>query len=309
MEDNSLIRVNPDESYSGEVALPFEKEQLRDFIVGLLGKPQEINKTIRGTFEIDFEFVSNLFTHLEQRIHQQDDAGLVDFKAVIVYDNYSSVTLAGFQHFVSYNEVQPLTCVALHMTWQYLVKFRDKNVAEKQEISVSFATEGGIGYSNLPQLSGGYSSLIQIRIAHTARTWGADIEALLTRYLEPKITKPNFFSDLNNMEDSIKENSMSFLLILISTITGAFLLNYHRVYLLIFLYAITYAMIKLCNVIIGAIKPNSRPSYILITNRSRELKPITMREYRNSWIKFISATVGAILLSLLENYLFYFLTR
>lgn len=62
---------------------------------------------------------------------------------------------------------------AVHLTWQYLVKFRDKKTFEKQEIAISFITDNN---GSMPSFDDDvnqryYDSGISFRISHTARTW------------------------------------------------------------------------------------------------------------------------------------------
>ncbi|MFV7236336.1 hypothetical protein [Flavobacterium sp. ZB4R12] len=182
---------------SGQVALPFNNEQFKDFIVSLLGKPQTISKHLEGTFEINKENIITLFEVINQRIYQQNDSKLIQFRASIYYNDNTTVTLNGFEHLVHFNEKLPLVSRAVHLTWQYLVKFRDKDTFEKQEISISFITDNN---GSIPSFDGEvhhryFNSGINFRISHTARTWGADIEAMLTKNLQTMIQKENKFLD------------------------------------------------------------------------------------------------------------------
>jgi hypothetical protein len=169
------------------VVLPCPPDQFRDFIAGLLGRAQTIETGIEGPFEVRKENVESLFHLLGQRIGSQNEATLVQFTARIIYDDNSSVLLNSLQDFLAYNEVKPLISVALHLSWTYLIKFQNKKFPEKQVIEVSFDTTGqAIQLSGVGSLQMLYrkSPPIILRIEHTDRTWGADIEALLRGNLE-----------------------------------------------------------------------------------------------------------------------------
>ncbi|WP_298871209.1 hypothetical protein [uncultured Bradyrhizobium sp.] len=173
------------------VLLPCEPDQFRDFIAGLLGKPQVIERMIRGPFNLGRNEIENLYYLIEQRISSQNDATLIQFTARIVFDDESSVLLNSFADFTTYKEVRPLISVSVHLSWTYLIKFRNKPIPEKQQIDVScnadysrgqvsfdFFDPARIVFSPIRQTR--HRGNIYLRISHTDRTWGTDIEALLT---------------------------------------------------------------------------------------------------------------------------------
>jgi hypothetical protein len=172
------------------VVLPCPPDQFREFIAGLLGRPQTIEGSIAGPFEVTKQDAENLYHLIEQRVASQNESTLIQFTARVSYDNHSSVLLNSLQEFLSYNEVKPLTSSALHLSWTYLIKFPTKAFPEKQVIQVTF----GSGETRRPafvpyelfelaveQWPGGGMTL---RIEHTDRTWGTDIEALIRGHLQ-----------------------------------------------------------------------------------------------------------------------------
>jgi len=48
---------------AGYVTLPFNDDQFKEFIKGLLGSPQTISKALEGAFEITFEDIGVLYTY------------------------------------------------------------------------------------------------------------------------------------------------------------------------------------------------------------------------------------------------------
>jgi len=172
----------------GYVTLPYNDNQFKSFIVGLLGKPQTIAKNFYGYFEIDRDTIINLHEILTQRINQQNEAFLVHFHAKIVFDDRSSILLNSIEALLSYNETRKIYPIGLHLTWNFMVKFNDKDVPEKQEIEVAIIDSG----YNAPDFDGdpkipyhrrgqGY---INCTIKHTARTWGVDMTGILDNFFE-----------------------------------------------------------------------------------------------------------------------------
>ncbi len=123
------------------VVLPCSPDQFREFIAGLLGRPQTIEGFVDGPFEVTKQNVENLHHLIDQRILSQNEATLVQFTARVEYDNNSSVLLNSLRDFLSYNEVKPLKSSALHLSWTYLMKFPMKDFPEKQVIQISFKSD------------------------------------------------------------------------------------------------------------------------------------------------------------------------
>lgn len=177
------------------VTLPMDSDYFAEFISGLLGKPQSLERAYSGQFSITFDEIVNTYQLLEQRIHQQNEATLVQFTVSIEYDDNSSVRINSFEQFVHYSEVKPLVCIGLTLSWVYLVKFQQKNVPEKQQIDLSFGADTGFRRAlNITSISivafrtGGGG--VHLRISHTERTWGNDIGSLLDGHIKKLIQIP-----------------------------------------------------------------------------------------------------------------------
>lgn len=172
----------------GTVILPCSTKDFGKFISGLLGKPQTISNVVRGPFEISQNDVLGVHSLLNQRISQQNDAVLTQFTAKIIFDDESSVLLNSIEDFGIYNEIRPVASLALHLSWTFLVKFQGREHPEKQQIDISFLAGPvpPIIDNDTPIIIFGASDTghISYRISHTARTWGADIDALLAAHLK-----------------------------------------------------------------------------------------------------------------------------
>lgn len=199
--------MQPDTRRSAEphsVVLPVSNEQFREFIKGLLGRPQALSKPIEGSFDVDRIQIRQVNELLHQRIQEQNDACLAQFEATLSLSDNENKEFQTLEDLLSYNAPRKVSSGALSLTWDYLVKFQDKGAYEKQRIQIRFRTdaylrtlpnERGDAFASL--LSAGLFSLLprtSIRVEYTARSWGEDIESLLTRYLESITNRPAGFS-------------------------------------------------------------------------------------------------------------------
>src|SRR5215208_6114160 len=99
------IQLKPAEQVeAGYVMLPYDEAQFKDFIKSLLGSPQTVGKTIRGIFEIEMNDIRNLYQLILQRVTQQNDGILAQFKAKIVFSDNSSVEINNIEELLTYNE-------------------------------------------------------------------------------------------------------------------------------------------------------------------------------------------------------------
>jgi hypothetical protein len=172
-----------DENYA--VTLPVGEDQLKEFLAGLLGKPQTIARRLHGPFKVTRADIEDVHILLEQRISAQNNAALASFVARIVYDDNSSVQLNSFLEFKTYNEVKPLRSTAIHLSWTYLVQFQNKTIYEKQQVDLSISVAEpdrqviiDAEFPNRRIARLGHRGLINLRISHSDRSWGGDIDAL-----------------------------------------------------------------------------------------------------------------------------------
>lgn len=200
MDGKSTIATSP---APGVVMLPCTADDFKDFISGLLGKPQTIGRQIDGPFEIDRDGVRDLDALIQQRILSQNDGALMQFTARIIYDDNSSVLLNSLEDFLSYNEVKPLVSTSLVVNWVFLLKFKGSSAPEKQTIDIRFGSMGRFLMSVRAGLIGpeifpdGLNG-ISVKIDHTHRSWGADIDALLKGALEKFTEKKSTVRKLLN---------------------------------------------------------------------------------------------------------------
>lgn len=330
----------------GYLTLPFDENQFAAFIRGLLGTPQTITKKIKGNFEIQLKDLQNFHELLDQRISQQNNGRLIQLKTQIYYDDDSSVLLSSIDELVTYNEVKPVVSEAVRMTWSYLIQFADKNAPEKQEIElmiVSTPERNLVEDDDIPVIfpSAGQFKIV---IKHTARTWGSDIEALLTNQIESIIVPcSNFRRFLRRKSSTI--GLLTSILFLISSLVGIYistrLFNHNEVekvgtflknaqdvsvktdYLLnyvannsqnlFFLKSLLYVVISLfiaivLGVWVDSMADNKLRSYIVLTREAKKQRDKLVEKSKRQFIFFWVSIGLSILTSVLANYIFKWMT-
>jgi len=186
---------SPEEKYG--IMLPCAPDDFGRFISSLLGKPQTIEKSIRGVFCVSKDEISSTFHLVDQRIWQQNGGVLTQFTVKIFYDDDSSVFLNSIEDFHHYSEVRPLNSIGVTLSWTYLIKFMQKTVPEKQQIDLSFRADanGDVIFEDGLYMSRGRRWFgptgVFLRISHTERTWGLDIESLLTGHVKTLLVSPD----------------------------------------------------------------------------------------------------------------------
>lgn len=216
---------SPRDYSRGFLTIPFEGDQFKDFISSLLGRPQSIIKRINGQFEIhlaDLQHVNDLMT---QRL-SQNNAQLVQFISRIKYSDNSIVKLNSYEEFITYNEVKAVKSISLQLTWIYLIQFPDKEFPEKQVVELSaYSSDNSLNLYDNDEDFLPFKSSILIKIDHTSRSWGNDVENLLTNHIETLIIKPNSFRTFLTKHRKHFIFISTFLLITIGTISIIFYSN------------------------------------------------------------------------------------
>lgn len=350
-EDN-IVPSDASGSGSYSIVLPCDTEQFGEFVSGLLGKPQTISKMIHGIFEIEHQDIINTFHLVDQRIHQQNDSSLVQFTVKILYDDDSSILLNSLPDFEHHHEIRPIASIGVILSWTYLITFKNKNVPEKQIIDISFrsddnesgtfVSEDGYIISKSRRWYG--PTGIFIRIEHTERTWGVDIESLLTGHVK------TLFKNPGETESFIYHNSVEIglttgILFFLGAITGVYLTssNFIKSYLVkaqalvtetensttifsskldflidiistgawprfIFSVIVFLVISLIFSIILGVwvgTKANSKPaSYVLLSKAAKDKKIIDISKLRRDWFMFSVSIVASIIAGIASNIIF-----
>lgn len=192
MQDNNAID-SISEKEEVTLSLPIKKKELGEFISGLLGQQQSIERNINAKFDIDHSWLVNLHELISQRIHQQADAHLTNFTSVIYFENGLKRTFTSFEAFKCYSETKKLIPVGVKIIWNYLIQFPAKNYPEKQQITFSAQIQSKDkqnGYSK--EVSEYLNSIfnhserssLNYQIDNTERTWGDDIEVIISNQVD-----------------------------------------------------------------------------------------------------------------------------
>lgn len=171
--------------------LPFKEEQFHSFIHGLLGRPQTIDKSFAKSFALSRNDVAHLHALITQRVSQQNSSHFIGLSARLFFSDDSSVTFASIEELNAYNEIKPVRVTRLFLSWSFLVTFADRESPEKQQIDVTFGGDENFDIdASVVVVKGGFNRMhlmrgnISFSIAHSARSWGTDIENMLTGYVE-----------------------------------------------------------------------------------------------------------------------------
>lgn len=354
MSDPEIIK--PFDSSRTAVLLPCEPDQFRDFISGLLGKPQVIGRLIRGPFNIERNDIENLHHLIDQRVSSQNDATLIQFTGRIVFNDKSSVLLNSFVDFMSYKEVKPLISNSVHLSWTYLIKFRNKSVPEKQQIDVSciadhsrdttfddFEVTTLLFGRQFGRMHG--SGNMVLRISHTDRTWGTDIEALLTGHLQTLVRVDSklrqfvrkysgsigtiggiallgsvayaAWGSFDRIKEQVTAEAQKLLLnespnadqvakiaraTLQYTIENPFD-KYRGIGILSSIFLIIGCVVF--GAMLASFAESSKPSFVVLTGKDWEARKVELDNDRDNWFKFAVSICGALVISVIGNYLFF----
>lgn len=273
-QPGSFGGIEPHQHHQYEIALPCPPEEFRNFISGLLGKPQTAEQSFYGAYEVDLSTLTNLHHLVDQRVHQQNDASLVQFIAKIYYDDNSSVQINSFEDLSRYQEVHPKVSVAVSLTWIYLITFQRKTVPEKQQIEVVF----GRGRSDFIAVRS--PPEIKVSVAYTERTWGMDLQSLLGGHIRGLIQRPTHFRQLLSRRSEI-----------IGVVAGimCFLLS---------VLGVIYASSRLIEVQMEAARRMATASLVSMQQLAERIDFLISIIGQGVWPRFSFAAVGLLLVAL-----------
>ncbi|WP_333797086.1 hypothetical protein [Rheinheimera sp.] len=215
------------------ISFPIAKKDLGNFVSNLLGQKQSLERTYPIDFEMDHTWLINLHDCIEQRISQQSHSQLLNFRAVIYFDNGAKRTITTFESFRSYIETKPLISIGVKIVWEYLVSFPNKSHPEKQQISLSAYTHAerkeklksifDIIFDSRRDSNG---SFLNIQIDHTERTWGDDIENIISSNVDEVCIRKTIKSKIINISRVLFFLG-SLLSVIVLTVYYSAVTNYH----------------------------------------------------------------------------------
>ncbi len=128
---------NQEPRASVPIVFPCAIEDFREFVSGLLGKPQQIEGIRTGSFSIDRTAIEQAYHLIEQRVLQQNGVHPLTFSVRIVYDDGTSVQLNSLRDFQTFHETKPVISTQVHLTLTYLIQFPTKKVSNLTRRTVS----------------------------------------------------------------------------------------------------------------------------------------------------------------------------
>ncbi|SUJ19163.1 Uncharacterised protein [Sphingobacterium spiritivorum] len=344
---NNLLNGNSEDSQTiinhqkGYVAFPYEGEHFKDFISGLLGTPQTITKYIDGVYDLSLSDIQDIDHLLNQRLTQQNNGKLLQLKIELFFNDDSSVSLNSLTELATYNEIKPIVSNKIKLTWSYLIQFSDKQYPEKQQIEIMFSSrdlelEEGVIFTLFPRRIAGFL----IRIEHTARTWGTDIEHILSSKIESLRIKPTsgkLFAQKNaniiSLFFAFTVLSMSAYFVLVKTLkwnkestikTEQFLkstssidkkldyvvglISQNRLFeansLVSFYYILFFIISIIISIYLRAILKNVKPSFITLTKESVKYRERMLEKYKKKTARFWWSILIAIFVNIVSTLLF-----
>lgn len=326
-----------------DVSLPVAKKSLGDFISGLLGQPQTLEKKTESAFSIDHTWLIHLVSLITQRVTQQNLAEPLTFEATIDYRGGLTRKVSTFQAFEHFSETQNAVCVGVKLDISLLIQFPGKNSPERQQVIITFKTNE----KNVSLIENLFSRNLSIgqcdlEIRHTERTWADDILNLLSKEFELIQTPENrikkflrkiflpfagalfpiffaagmLFSTWRNSgtNDRIVKNVDDLIKI---KMTSPDLLNEKLNTLLLytksqidgqgsalFFTLFTSIGIGVLVMLLGATLAHPAPSFIVISKASEKNKIETEKKLNRRLIAVIGSMILTIMLSLIANYVY-----
>lgn len=278
--------------------IPINKKELGEFIYGLLGQQQSIERIYNIKFDINHNWLINLHELLNQRVHRQADATLVSFTLVVYLEEGLKRTFTSIEAFKAYSETRKQLPVGVKIVWGYLVQFPDKEHPEKQQISFSAHKHSDSSEDKKEISKNKYSlesilnrmlsseserSSIRFQIDHTERTWGDDLEVIIS----------------NHIDEISRKDSSTDVLYDLSRFLLALLIFGAGIFYPLFLKLVNYSE-KIHNVIsdyllLSNVEPISLDLINTKINKISELVALNATKDENSFFIAISMVVGTII--------------
>ena len=324
------------------IILRVGRDGFANFVKNLLGQPQTIENRYLGAFDIGRIEILQLYHLVDQRVKQQNISTLIQFSIKINYEDDSSVLLNSFADFDSYVEVKDLISTGATLTWSYLIAFPDRPQPERQSIEVSVKSTMPEFDVSLPFfLNIGPLTGVRIRIEHTARTWGADVENMISHHVKSWFIKehwckrfiyenPGWIAVISGsvlmaiasvgllltahnlettariaLENALKLASDEKLNYLVQATFDAKFLGGMR-YFTAF-YGLCAAICLVAGIGIGRLSENRPKSFLTISAAAQKSKAAAMAKRRKGWTYFICSGITALIASLASKYLFLYI--
>ena len=328
------------------IVIPCDPKDFGGFISSLLGKPQSIDRRIKGPYEVNKDDIRNLHALVIQRVLIQNNASITYFTTLASYSDGSSVRLNSLEDFLSYAEIKPLISTDLSLEWSFLVEFPGRKIPEKQQIGVSFITfreyeddSTVIDHSYMARYA---PDSIILKISHTDRTWGADLENLISNHLRGLLTPDSKWRKTIQRRANLIGIALGAIVIIGSLYAVSSAVKRTTDYLSAFsptnplseietlrillefsksgvwdqftLYSIGFVVVGImAGMIVGSFATSSiertKRSYVLLTKKSEEQRDRDLKSRSRGIYYLLGCALLTVLLGVISNYVFSFSLR
>jgi hypothetical protein len=166
--------------------IPLTSEDFGSFISGLLQSPRELVFSKRCRFFITYQDIIDLHELIAARLGEQHRTSLASFTSQIWYDDDTSLIYKSYDDFKVHGEIGNKRCIAVSVSWVFLVDLPGSDAPQKQTIEVLhsvdppyiFEMEEDWSIARL-RFRSHHSEGIRLSITHTHVSLGYDLANLL----------------------------------------------------------------------------------------------------------------------------------
>lgn len=182
---------------NGYLMVPCAPSDFGTFIAGLLGRPRITRGLVSGFLDVGTKEVANFFHLINQRVTTQNEGSLINFAITTLYNNGMSEIHQSASDFENYYPISKCHPVEVVLSFTYLIKFKNKELPEKQEVDITISVDREHPY-NLRGTHWTHTGICRYEIKNTDSSWAADIANIISSHAESIIEQPgklrHFFS-------------------------------------------------------------------------------------------------------------------
>lgn len=314
---SAAVLKNEDDHY---VVLPCDISEFGNFVTGLLGKPQELNGYVEGTFDVNYQEIVNIFHLVNTRVSDQNEGTLTFFSITVHYSNGTSITHNDVKKFKSYVPVDSCFPFEIVLNFTYLIKFPNNGTPEKQVIQVAILTDSDHSQNRKNHYIDG---AFEYSISYTNRTWATDIGSLLKNHGETFVEKSSKFKRwlrmyISEVLSTIISIMMVFLIVswalhsydVISKITPEDLVTGEYLDGILKYFVSSLSIISIAAILLYYIKKVSEynlypplDSFIVLAEKDSKYRDKRRKKSFWKWIAIFGTWLFSVVASLVANYL------
>jgi len=247
---------------------------------------------------------------------------------------------------LNYKEIKPLIPSSVILTWTYLINFQNRKTPEKQEIELNFISHAShfspeFSYKKSDSWFQHSLGMTLLKIKHTARSWGTDIESLLSNHVQTyEKDEPCFrkWCRKHSTRISVLFFLAIFFIGLIGLLTTTHLLTEGERYAVeelllknqasldekvnflinhsllgiwpkFFISSFLFVSVLIVggifvSAVIEEISQHKEPSFIVISKTSKQHKTDVLKRLNKKWKTYIGTLIGGVLSGIIANIIF-----